>query len=164
MAVAIPALMIAGSVAAVAGTAASAMAQYQSAQYNKKVDENNAQAALDQAGYANTLKQVQLEKTIGQERAAAGASGIVGGSSENVEYNSLVMGKLDQLATSYEGNVAANRNQSEAQLSGMQGANSLSGGAISGVGTALTGASKYYQYSSASEGVGMQPDFYGSGY
>lgn len=152
-------LALAGTVASVAAAGAGAIAANQSAQYNAQVANNNAQAALDQAKYANSLKQIQLEKTLGTERAAAGASGVTGQSQEDVEYNSLVMGKYDQLATTYEAKVQATRSQSEAQLDSLSGSNALTSGAVTALGAAASGGAKVYGYSAASSGVGAQPDF-----
>jgi hypothetical protein len=151
-------LVLAGTLASVAAAGTGAAASVQSANYNKQVANNNAQAALDQANYANTLKQMQLEKTMGAEQAAAGASGVSGDSLDSVEYNTLVMGKYDQLATTYEAKVQATRAQSEAQLDGLQGQNAISNGVVSALGSAARGASKGYNYSQQTAGVDEQPD------
>ena len=153
------AALIAGTVVSVAAAGAGAAASYQSAQYNSKVAANNAQAATDQANYTTSLKQIQLEKTLGQERAAAGASGVTGGSSDDVTYNSLVQGKYDQLATTYQAKVAGTRDASEEQLDQMQGNNALVSGGISALGAATKGYSQYSGIQSNTAGVGEQPDF-----
>lgn len=158
------AAIIAGTVVSVAAAGAGAIAASQSASYNKQVANNNAQAAMDQATYANSLKQIQLEKALGSEQAAAGQSGVTGDSLDTIEYNTLVMGKYDQLATTYEAKVQATRSESEADLYGMQGSNAMTSGGLTALGAAVGGAGKYENYSQATQGVGAQPDFAGYNY
>jgi hypothetical protein len=147
----------------VASSVAQSNAQQQAANYNAQVAQNNATAATQQATYANQLKQIQLEQTIGKETAAAGASGIEGGSVNDVEYNSLVMGKLDQQATTYEGQIGATRNLDEAGLDSLQGANAATSGNLSALGAVVGGASKVASQTSTFEGTGAQPDYTGLG-
>lgn len=162
MAVAIPALMIAGTVAAIAGTAYTAVSASKAANYNQQVAKNNAQAASDSASFTNTLKERNLEQVLGAQRAAAGASGLSteSPSLDSVTYDTIVQGKFDQLATTYAAKTQQNAQLSQAQLYGSQGQTALTSGLVGGLGQAASGGSKYYNYTQSQSGTGLQPDYF----
>lgn len=151
-------IAIVGTAVAAASTAASAVAANNTAQFNADVATNNAKAANDQATYENQLKQIQLEKTLGAEQAQMGLAGVTGGSGEDLQYNTLVMGKFDQLATTYQGQLRGNQQNSQAMLDQMGGQSALTSGMLSAAGGAMSGAAKAGSFGDSESGVGAEPE------
>jgi hypothetical protein len=73
------------------------------------------------------------------------------------------MGKYDQLATTYIGNVQATRNQSEAQLDQMATQTALTSGLFGATGDVLSGYANSQKYSQSSQGYGAQSDLSSAG-
>lgn len=168
MAVAIPMVMLAMAAAGTAVTVAGAISQGQAAssaaKFNQQVANNNAKAATDQAAYAANQKDLQLKQIIGAQTAAGAAGGTTGGSLTDVQYSSEVQGKLDQLGTKYQGQIAANNATAQGQLAGISGQNALTNSYFQAGGSAMSGAAGAMNMYENNQGYGAQTGSYDEGF
>lgn len=141
-------LLLAGTILSVASTGLATYASVQQADYNKKVANANAQAALDQANYSAQRLRERNQRTLGSQRANAAAHGLAldSGSYNDLLTDSSIQGELDVQAELYKGRVGATRQYNEAGLENMRGNNALISGSVSAAGSAASGASKIYGY------------------
>lgn len=151
-------IALAGVVASVATASAAAIAQNNQAKFQEDTANNNATAAQQQAAYENQLNQINLEKTLGAEQATMGQGGVTGGSGQDITYNTLVMGKLDQLATTYQGNVRSTAEGNSAALDQAEGQNALTSGLVSVAGSGASGYAKVSSINNSQAGVGATFD------
>lgn len=133
-----------------AATAVSAYGQYQQGKAEKKmhdanarIQERNAQIALEKANYEAELASQKLRRAIGAQRAAQGASGyLMSGSALDLQEDSVTQGEMDRLAILYGGNVDAENWRSEADLSRMKGKAAKQAGTTAAFGTLLSGGAQ----------------------
>jgi hypothetical protein len=156
------ALAIGAIVATVAATAVSAYgaytaseAQAETASYNKKVAQNQAQAAKDAAAIAEEQQREDYRRHAASQRALLGASNVSNeGSPLSVMLDSAQQAELDSLRIRYGGASQAVGHQADAQLQAYYGSNARRQGGI-GVGTTLlTGAARSYGAYSSYAGAG----------
>lgn len=164
MGVALAPLMIASTIAGVAGAGVSAYGAYESGQataasdsYQAQVAENNAtlakqQGKLDiQSGEIAAVDQgLKTKATIGSQKAQQGASGIDvnSGSAADVRAGTAQMGMVDvstirsnAAKKAYADEVTANSDTAQGQLDTMGASSASTAGEIGAAGTLLTGAS-----------------------
>lgn len=104
----VTAMTIAAGVKAV-GSVVGAVGTLQASEYNAKVAETSAIAERQRAAYDAGIIKGNVNKTIGAQRAATGAAGIVPdtGSAADVTASSLYSGELDILSRVYGGEASA---------------------------------------------------------
>jgi hypothetical protein len=153
-------VQIIGAVAAVAGAVtsyASAQAQAQAADYNRKVAENQAEAARQGALVAEDNQRTQDRRILAATRARAAASGISEdeGSSLLDQEQSALTSKLNEARIRWSGENQRQGYQSEAVLQGFYGASAARGGYLAAGTNLLTAAAKGYgAYAAYSGGSG----------
>lgn len=163
MGVAIPALMIASTVAGLAGAGVSAYGQVKQGEaiasseaYKAQVAENNAaigrqNAVLDiQAGEISAVnKGLVTRAKVGSEKAQQGAAGVDvnTGSAADVRTGTAELGMLDSLTIrsgaakkAWSDEVAATSDTAQAQLDRAAGSQAEEAGAIGATGSLLSGA------------------------
>jgi len=155
-------MMAASTAVGVIGTLSGASAQSAQLEQQKQMAEQNARLAKEQAEYNATVKQRTLNQVLGKQKAALAASGVTGGSSEDVEYDSLLQGTLDSLMTKWQGDVQATNYKNQASGFKASASNAMTGGLLSAVGTAIRGAGETYSIYNNATGYGLQPNLYGS--
>lgn len=144
---AVPYFVIAGTLAAMAGTGvavASSIEQAEAAEkagkYNEAVAENNAQAAADQARFESERIRKRNMIILGRQKAAIAKSGILdAGSTIDVFMDSATEGELDRLAALYGGDVRAGYYQSQGKLARAEGDAMKRAGYYRAGGTLLSG-------------------------
>jgi hypothetical protein len=111
--------------AGVAGAVGSVQAGYQQQalmEYNAKVSENNAQAAIMRARYEEQRQRTLTKKFLGRMEAAQANTGFApGGSLLEDLADAAGQAELDALAIRWNGDVEYNRHMSEAAVSRWQG-------------------------------------------
>lgn len=132
-------------VAAVAGAATSAygaysqgQAQSDAANYNAKVEENNAGAAYQQSKFdANQIADA-TRRNVAKQRAAMAASGFDAntGSFSDITADTKRQGEMTRLARLYQGKLGINRAMSQAQLDSMDASASMTAGYL-GAGSSI---------------------------
>lgn len=164
MGVALAPLMIASTVAGIAGAGVSAYGQYEQGQstaasdsYQAQVAANNAtlakqQGKLDiQSGEIAAVDQgLKTKAKIGSEKASQGASGIAvnSGSAADLRAGTAMVGTVDvstirsnAVKKAYADEVTANSDTAQGQLDTMGASSAETAGDIGAAGTLLTGAS-----------------------
>lgn len=148
--------MAAGAAMSAVGSIQQGYAQKQVNQFNAQVAENNAAsaraaAALDEANVRRRNEAIQ-----GSVRArAAAATGDLGGSPLDLLASNASEAELEALTARYSGEVAAGRQESQAQLDQMLGKQAVMRGYAGAAETLLSTASRAYtQYGGKGAGGG----------
>jgi len=153
---AIPAIAIAVTVVAAAATAAaaysSAQSQKNAANYNAQMEQYNAEIQNQQGQQDAQNIEEQGEIIQGKARAAAAASGLFGGSSDDIQYVDLVRNDQDALAAKYRAEIGAYNATSQAGLDTMNASAANTAGAFSAGGALLNGAGQSFNQYNASYG------------
>ena len=145
------------------GAISAGQSQKQAADYNAKVEKNNAFAANQQAKFDANQISDRTRRNVANQRAAMAASGFDDntGSFIDVTSDTKHQGELDRLSRIYEGRLGVNRAMSQSQLdtfSGNAAVNASYFGAASGVlagaGQATSIAGQYANYSSNNPSFG----------
>lgn len=142
-----------------AGTAATAayeqgQSQKKAAAYNAQMEQYNAtiQAQQGQQDAANIETQGELIQ--GKAKAAAAASGLSGGSADDIQYADLIRNDQDALAAKYRGTIGAYNADSQATLDSSASNNAGIQGDLAAGGALLSGASKSFSMGTTGGSVG----------
>jgi hypothetical protein len=139
-----------GTAAAGAGLSAfgqlqAGKAEQDAAEFNAKIQEDDAVAAERKAKYDEEIHRERVKQFISQQRAAIGKSGVqIEGSPLLATIDAAEKGEMDALAIRHGGQVSANRFRSQAQLSRLQGQQARKASKIKAGSTLLTGASRAF--------------------
>ena len=135
-------IAVASAAAGVVSSVQAADAQRKSADYNKKVAENNAQAARMQAGFDAQRVREKNRRIAATQRAGLAKSGvsIVSGSAFDVLADQEAQGELDALTTLYRGRVQSTGFSGQAQYQDFVGKSAQEQGLINTGSSVLTGA------------------------
>lgn len=130
------------------GAVASASAQKDAANFNAKVQANNAQAQGQQAQYEADRIRTRNRQMLGAARASLSKSGvsITDGSAQDVMLSSGIQGELDRSSAIYKGETGAGASMGQSRLYGMQGRNAETSGYISAGSSILSGVSSAVAY------------------
>ena len=129
---------------AAAGAAYTAYSTHQTAKYNEKVAEQQAQQVTAKAKYDADLHRQRVQRLLSKQRALYGKSGVeMSGSPLLVMEDTIEQGEIDALAIQYGGDVESARARSQANLYKMQGRSAIVGGAARSGGTLLSGYAQY---------------------
>lgn len=129
--------------ASAAASAVGAIKQSQAADFNAKVDQNEANLSVDQANAQEGMVRRQGREALGRQAAAFGAAGVgYGGSSETALDQSAVNSELDALSTRYKGAITGYGYNVEA---GIQKSNANNYGLMAGA-ALLKGFGSNYSY------------------
>jgi hypothetical protein len=140
MPVSIP--MAIAAVVSAASTIYSGIKAGQAADYNAKVQEQNARYAQDKAAYNEKMHRDNVRKLLSTQRALYGASGVdMTGTPLLVMQDTVGKGELDALAIRHGGDIEAANQRAAATLSRMQGSTARTSGFLK-AGTSLL-TSKY---------------------
>jgi hypothetical protein len=160
------AILIAGIVATVAGTAVSAYSaiqagesRAQAARYNRKVALNQAQEAKDRAAVEVQRQRQHAMQVESANRAQMGASGAVGdyGSALLVAQENALQGEMNAQVAEYTGEVEAANYMRRAQLMGMEGQQAQTAGYLTAGSTTLSGMGGLLrEYGKPAKGEGFQ--------
>lgn len=159
MAVALPLIAIAATVAGTAVATVAAVKQgdaaSDAAKFNAKQAEQNAQVATGQATEDERAFRVFSRQQLGAIQAGYGASGVQNvGSAEDVLESGAQQSEMDALKIRYGGQLKAKGYEDSASLSGMEASSASAGGYLSAAGTLLSGASKAAYYGLPAKGSG----------
>lgn len=142
---AIPAIAIAVTVAAAAtaavATYSQAQAQSKASAYNAQMEQYNSEIQRQQGQVDAQSIEEQGEVIQGKARAAAAASGLSGGSSDDIQYVDLVRNDQQALAMKYRGDIGAYNADSQANLDQSAASNAKVAGGLGAGGALLSGAS-----------------------
>lgn len=148
-------------VAGVASAAVGAVGAYQSgkaaqaqASWNQKVASNSAMEARQQGEFQAQQVRLRGLKLIGTSQAAAGRSGVtLGGSVNDVMYDSSLQNEMDQMTSRYKGEVVATRDINQGNADAFEGSMaesnaqfSMAGSIISGAGSVARSGYSLYAY------------------
>ena len=132
MSFAIIAISVAGIGAGVGayGAISSAKAQANAANYNAKVESNNAGASAQQAKFDASQIQDATRRNVAQQRAAMAASGFDAntGTFADVTTDTKRQGELTRLTRIYQGRLGSNVAKSQSQLYAAQAGNDITAG------------------------------------
>lgn len=148
-------------IAAVAVTAiaagVSAYSSVKQSQATAKADNYNSQlasynAAIDTQQGQQDAAEVESQGEIiqGKAKSAAAASGLAGGSSDDIAYADLVSNDQDALAAKYRGTISGYSSSAQAGLDSAAASNATQQGILGAGSALLSGAAKSY---SASSGI-----------
>lgn len=135
-----------------AGTGVKAYGAYRQGQdaadvyeYNRQIARYKADAAQKQADVETAALERQVAKTIGRQRAIAGASGTVTDSGSNLDalLETRRQADIDAALIRYNADLASYGYGAEADLLGLQAGQMRTGSYINVGSTLLAGASKY---------------------
>lgn len=123
------------------GAVSSADAQQDAANYNAKLEQNNADAAAQQAKFDAQQISDRTRRNVAQQRAAMAASGFDAntGTFADITQSTKQSGELDRLARIYQGRLGVSRSESQSVLDVMNGQNAHTAGMISAGSTVLGG-------------------------
>jgi hypothetical protein len=125
------------------GSYATAQAQEQASNYNRKVAMNQAQAARDAAAVEAANRAEHYRRQMGAQRAALAASGLQAseGTPLLVQMDSAAQAQLDLARVRYGGEVGSRAYQSEANIQKFYGKQAQAGaiGGYVGAGASLLG-------------------------
>lgn len=137
-----------------------AQAQSKAADYNSQMEKYNAQIQNQQGQVDAANIEQQGEMIQGKARAAAAASGLMGGSSTDIQYNDLVQNDKAALAIRYRGQIGAYNAENQSTLDSMQASSAQTAGMIGGGSALLSGLGKAAgQYQSSFGQPSVQPVF-----
>ena len=155
MAIAIPMMMVAGAAIAAYGSMQQAKAQSEAAQFNAKINEQNATAALQQADAQAAIHQRQTTLDQGSLIAAYGAAGVTGdGSPLDTLSMSVSNAELDRQNILYNGRLKATVYYNEATLAHRASTTAIEQGNYQAASSLLTGAGRTaYGYSGMRRGT-----------
>lgn len=143
---------VTSSIIAIAATAASTYAAYESqrqaskgrqraAEYNAAVARNEVISARQQAMFRADRIRERNRRVLASQRAALARSGVsLSGSAADLAYDSAIQGELDALATIYVGETEARRQEGSATLLDATARNERRSRGYSAFGTAMQGA------------------------
>jgi len=140
------------AIAAVAGTAMSAMGQIQAGQsqsewsnYNAQIAERDAQNTRNLAAFDAEQKRKETQSLIGRQKALYGKAGVtMEGSPLLLMEETASEGELDARMIEWSGSNKSERYMSEGQLSRMKGSQAKTAGYIGAGSTLLTGGAQAY--------------------
>ena len=122
-----------------------AAAQERQAKYNRKVAENQAQAATNAALVSEDIQREHDQRILAQQRALVGGAGLTTEGSELlVMIDSAKQAELDAVRVRYGGELQAGGLEDQAALFGFSGRQARRAGQIAVGTTLLTGASSAY--------------------
>lgn len=156
---ALPIAAVAVTAIAAGASATAAYAQGQSqkkaAAYNAQMEQYNAtiQAQQGQQDAANIETQGELIQ--GKAKAAAAASGLSGGSADDIQYADLIRNDQDALAAKYRGTIGEYNADAQSSLDSSASSNAGLQGDLAAGGALLSGASKSVSMGSSSFGGGQ---------
>jgi len=137
------ALTIVGSVVGAIGSIVSGMAAASAANYNAKVQERNAAAAIEQGGADVEAERRDALRRQGQIRASYGASGMaLAGSALDVFEDQVAEDELAVKNIRYKAQVRSTGHQDQAKLDRAEARNASTAGLIGGISTLASGAGK----------------------
>ena len=118
--------------------------QQQGAYYNAGVMQQRGQIAIAQAGERAAIQQTITGRSLGEQKAQAGASGVDAnqGSPLAVMADTASQGELQRQLLLYQGQMENFADQQQAQLDIASGNAAATAGTNSAVGTLLTGGAK----------------------
>lgn len=156
------ALTAAGTGVAVAGQRQQAKAAENTAEFNAKVEQNNALAAQQQA----EAEALQIRRTnrlrAGAARAAYGKAGVNLEAGNDLLYDTGTQGELEALSALYAGQTQASYYQSRAAGARFEGRNAASAARLGSAATIIGGAAQGVGiYGSYRNNRGTQPGFAG---
>src|ERR1700761_4659416 len=129
---ALPIATVAITAIAAAGSAAAAysqgQAQKRAADYNAQMEKYNADIQAKQGQEDAQNIETQGEIIQGKAKAAAAASGLSGGSADDIQYADLVRNDQDALAAKYRGTIGAYNANAQSTLDSMQASNAQTQG------------------------------------
>lgn len=134
------AVIAAGTLISAAGAGAEAQSRSQAAEYNAKINNLNAEAALDQAREDENRQRSYADRQLGDMRASYGASGVssASGSALEVLAQSASDAERDSLNIRHQGAMKAWAYKSGSSLDTMNAANARMAGGY-GVASAIFG-------------------------
>lgn len=149
VAIAAIALTVASTAYAAYSASQAADAQASAQRYNQQVAEQNAQIAKDQANTQAAIDKQETTRRLGQISASYGASGVQTdqGSPLDVLSDQAATGEMTKQLDLYRGKVAAAGFSSQAQLYGLEAAQTQQAGDIRAGQTILTGAQSAFRQS-----------------
>lgn len=135
-----------GAVMATAGTVVSTVQQSNTAKANQRMANQQAEIVQQQSRAQQEETKRRGALVLGQQQAAAGASGIDTGSGSllDVQADTDQQIQYDVLKTKYNGNLQSWQYRTQAAQFGQSASNSLLAGGISAGGSLLSGASRVY--------------------
>jgi len=130
-------------------SAAAAISQGQQAKaaadYNAKIDEQNAAITRQQAGQREEAFRSEARQTLGRQRAAFAESGTgLGGSNLDIIKDSALNLELDALNIRYQGELEARGLVEQAKITRLEGRQRRANAGLQAVGSVLGGVSKVY--------------------
>jgi hypothetical protein len=141
------------------GAYKSGQAQKEAAEFNSKVQEQNASAAKEKAAYDEQQQRYKARLLMSTQIARYAASGgdISEGTPLDVVAEQAFQSEKDSIAIKYGGDVSSSRYLSAAEGERFQGQNSAAAGNISAVGSILKGASSVAGAYQDSGSTGYKP-------
>jgi hypothetical protein len=147
------ALAAAGQIGQAQAASAQAKGQEAIAQYNARVDKQNAEAATQQSLYRQQIQVNEADRLQSSLLAQAGAGGVVPteGTPLMIQAKQAAQSELDRAMIAYQGQIASRRYMSQSAIDtaqagiyGQQASNYSTAGYIGAGSTLLTGLGKYY--------------------
>ena len=132
-------LMAVGPALGAYGQIQSGQAANQAAKYNANIAKQNAAITLQQAGLDADAQQRAAKGIIGEEKANYGASGVSGGSVNDVLMSSETSAELDRQNILYRGKLRAMGLMSDAQLDKFSGRQAVTQSYFGAASSLLTG-------------------------
>ena len=141
------AVAVVGAGVSAYGMYAQGQAQKQMADYNAKVQQNNAAMKMQQGQYEAGLIAQRNRRLRGAQAAASGKAGVdVSGSVSDVMYDSALQGEVNRLSAIYKGQIGSDESASAASLSRASGESAVSQSYWGAAGTLLSGAGQGLGY------------------
>jgi hypothetical protein len=115
------------------------------ADYNAKVDEQNATITRQQANQREEIFRKEARQNLGRQRAALAESGVgMGGSGADIIKDSALNMELDALNIRYQGDLEARGLVEQAKMSRLEGRQRRANAGLQAAGSILGGVSKRY--------------------
>lgn len=129
-------------------SAAAAISQGQQAKaaadYNAKVDEQNAQLAREQAAAKEQLHRNEVRMFMGRQRAAVAEAGVgFGGTQQDLAVQSALAAEMDALNIRYAGELEARGLFAQAQQTRLEGKQRQTNAGFQAFGSVLGGVANY---------------------
>jgi len=140
----LPIIAIVGTAVSAVGAISQGTSAANAANYNAKIQQNNALTAARVAAAKEEAQRRQANLALGEQSAALAQAGIgLGGSAADVQRQSRINAALDALNIRYEGQIQSQNYRADAELLKYQGGQDLTAAGL-GAGTAiLSGAANY---------------------